>query len=158
MTTPSGPTVMPVSAVVGPMSRPGREGPPPVRLTRRPRGSELLRRAREGHDRFERGEGQERDGGDEHPAELPVRMGGDRDGEHADGREAGDEPYQCSSEAGDCGVASRMAGEAPISLADRRQPVFLTAIEHQLGRSAQHLDQIRSHRSTLEGLSVARRP
>ena len=80
---------------------------------------------------------------------------GDRDGEHADVGEPGDEDGQRVREAGDERVATPEAHELAIGRADPRERVLLAAVGDELRRAAQELDELGRQLAASRGLAPA---
>ena len=115
-------------------------------LENTPSGSEHRRelacRRRQQRDRLERRERQERESRYERAVQLPGRMGGDRDGEHGDGRQAGGEDPECVCGAGGERVTVGEPGQSGISLPKAAKRLLLTPVHDELGCATKELDEL----------------
>ncbi len=114
---------------------------------------ELARRRGESRDGFERRDRQQGQQRNEHPIERTRRARLDGDGENRDERQPGDEDGETVAEPAHDRVAPREAIQLAIGFCDPLEHALLGAVDSELRRSAQELDELGRQRASRRGLA-----
>ena len=106
-------------------------------------------------DGLERREREERDGSDEDPVEITRGVRRNGRGQDGDRRRAGDDHGEPIGHSGGERIAASQARELAVDCPEPLERLLLAAVDDELGRSAQELDELRREAALRVGSSVA---